>query len=111
MEFVTSYEQLDELDLFVKLQFIEKHGFKFLCDSVDRKLRNAIAHLDVVVNEDGSILNTKTGEKIKDLWQKIVRLGSVSYITETALKESLLNHMVKQVSLLKKQHEELTRTS
>lgn len=62
MRFIDSYLQLKKLDLFVKIQFIEKHGFKNLTNAIDRNLRNCIAHLDFLVDEMGNITNTRTGE-------------------------------------------------
>jgi len=81
MEFVESYEGLDRVTLYVKLQFIEKHGLKFIADAVDRKLRNCIAHLGFIVNEDGSILDTRTGKLTKDLKKKTDYLGCICAVT------------------------------
>jgi len=81
MEFVESYEGLDRVTLHVKLQFIEKHGLKFIADAVDRKLRNCIAYLGFIVNEDGSILDTKTGKLTKDLKKKTDYLGCICAVT------------------------------
>lgn len=88
MEFVKKYKQLEKIDLFVKMQFIEKHGFGFLCNSMDRPLRNSIAHLDLKVTDDGSIINTKTEEKITDFNEKMVRLISVSAFAITEIAKS-----------------------
>jgi hypothetical protein len=61
-EFVKEYKQIEKIDLFIKLKFIENHGFGFLCDSIDRDLRNSIAHLNLIVDDDGCITNSKTAK-------------------------------------------------
>lgn len=77
MKFVENYEGLDRVTLYIKLQFIKKHGLEFIADAVDRKLRNCIAHLKFVVNDDGSILDTRTGKLTKDLRKKTDYLGCI----------------------------------
>lgn len=79
-KFVKEYKKLDKVSLFIKLQFIEKHGFGLLADAVDRELRNCIAHIDIIVNEDGSIVNKGTKEKIGELNQKTDYLGGLGSI-------------------------------
>lgn len=89
MKFVKEYNDLDKVSLFVKLQFIDKHGFGLLADAVDRELRNCIAHIDIIVNEDGSIVNKRTHEKIDDLEQRRDYLGGVGAIVLNAMDYSL----------------------
>lgn len=79
MEFAKNYKELEKIDLFVKLQYVRKHGFEFLCDCIDRNLRNSIAHLDIIVNDDGSIVSIKTGEKITNL-EKSIALFMVTFL-------------------------------
>ena len=81
MRFVENYEELDKVTLYVKLQFIEKHGLKFIADAIDRKLRNSIAHLGFIVEEEGSILDTRTGKLTKDLKKKTNYLGCICAVT------------------------------
>jgi hypothetical protein len=88
--FVEDYEKLKKIDLYVKCQFLKKHEFDLLADSVDRDLRNCIAHLNFIVNEDGSILNKKTKKKIEDLIQKTNYLGCVCAVTLHAMTYSLI---------------------
>jgi len=92
LEFVKSYEQLEKVDLFVKLQFIKKHGFDLLADSVDANLRNNIAHLNLIVKADGNIFDKKTGKPITDLELKMDRLGCMCTVTLAALGYSLKSH-------------------
>lgn len=89
MEFVKEYNKLDKISLFVKLQFIEKHGFGLFADAIDRELRNCIAHIDLIVNEDGSIINKRTRKKIDDLKQRTDYLGGMGVIIITVMDYSL----------------------
>lgn len=90
MKFVENYEGLDRVTLYVKLQFIKKHGLEFIADAVDRKLRNCIAHLGFVVNDDGSILDTRTGKLTKDLKKKTDYLGCVCAVTPYPIDDWLI---------------------
>jgi len=65
-KFVSKYEELDDLNIRVKLQFIEAHGFGFVVESFDRKLRNCIAHQGFLVEDNGDIIDMKTGKKLTD---------------------------------------------
>jgi hypothetical protein len=85
MKFVEKYEELYDVSLFVKLQFIEKHGFEFIADAFDRKLRNSIAHLGFIVNDDGSIVDRKTEKVTKELRRKTNYLGCVCAVTIHAI--------------------------
>jgi hypothetical protein len=75
--FLESYRELEGLDFYVKLQFIERHGFEFVSGAFDRKLRNCIAHLDFIINDDGTIVKRKTGEKMGDIMAKMHYLGTL----------------------------------
>lgn len=75
MKFLKDYERLEKLSLYVKLQFLELHGFEFVSNAFDRDLRNCIAHLGFRVEEDGSIFIRKNGKKVEDLIQKTDYLG------------------------------------
>ena len=91
MKFVKSYKDLDKVSLFVKLQFIEEHGFKYLTEIYNRKLRNCIAHLKFNLNDDGSITNKITGEKIDEeiLLEEIHRLSALGEIILSSYEEAL----------------------
>jgi len=91
MKFVENYEELDKIPLFVKLQFLKKHEFKFVADAIDKKLRNSIAHLSFIVNDDGSIVDRRTGKITKDLREKTNYLGCVCALTIRAIGGTLQN--------------------
>ena len=95
MEFIDSYRKLDKIDLFVKMQFLERHGFTFITRAIDRNLRNCIAHLEYTVNEDGTIINQKSGEKIQDIDKKLHHLGCPNTIVTMAI-----SHLVKHYKVL-----------
>lgn len=84
-KFVENYEELDKVALFVKLKFIKKHGFKFIADAIDKKLRNSIAHLGFIVNDDGSIVDRRTEKITKDVREKTDSLGCVCAVTIDAI--------------------------
>lgn len=84
-EFVTSFEQIDKIGLSIQLKFLRKHGFAFFIDSCDKKLRNDIAHLNLIVMPDGRIVNRKTGKEIYDLFDKILRLDWMLTLVGCAL--------------------------
>ena len=81
MKFVKSYDGLDKVILFIKLQFVEEHGFKFITDVFDRELRNCIAHLNFVVKDDGTI-EKLSGEKLtkEKLSEKFSKLTAMCMI-------------------------------
>jgi hypothetical protein len=84
MKFANSYEQTKTIDLYVKLQFLEKHGYKELADSFDRDLRNCIAHLDFTLDENGNVYrreNAKKSTNIKRLSIDVDKTMAISYFT------------------------------
>ncbi len=85
MKFVDSYKKLGKIDLFIKMQFLERHGFAFITQAIDRNLRNCITHLEYTVNEDGTIIDEKTGEKIIDIDQKMHLLSCSNTMVTLAL--------------------------
>lgn len=84
MKFAKDYRELDEISFFIKLQFIEKHGFKNVIDAFDRKLRNCIAHLRYYLEEDGTLVYNKTRLSLRGLMGKLVKLWVMVMIMETA---------------------------
>lgn len=88
-KFVRNYEGLNNLSLSQKMQFVEIHGFEFVSDACDRDLRNSIAHLRIIVNDDGSMVEItrkgKTGKAIKDMGRKTDYLGCVCAIALRAV--------------------------
>ena len=91
MKFVKSYRDLDKISLFVKLQFLEEHGLKYLTETYNRKLRNCIAHLKLNLNDDGTITNKITGEKIEEeiLLEEIHKLEAIGRIIIFTYQEAL----------------------
>lgn len=65
MKFVKDYKGLDDITFFRKLQFLEEHEFKFITNEFDRKLRNSIAHLDFIVEDDGTVVNRTNNERME----------------------------------------------
>lgn len=55
MKFVTRFEELDKIPLFIKLPFLDRHEFKEVTSGFDRKLRNSIAHMKYDVGDNGEI--------------------------------------------------------
>lgn len=84
-KFVKNYEELNEVPLSVKLKFIKRHGLEFIAVAYDKKLRNSIAHLGFIVNDDGSIVDRKTGKITKDVREKTDSFGSVCAVTMLAI--------------------------
>ena len=91
MKFVKRYRDLDKVSLFVKLQFLEEHGLKYLTETYNRKLRNCIAHLKLNLNDDGTITNKITGEKIEEeiLLEEIHKLEAIGLIILSTYQEAL----------------------
>lgn len=89
MKFVKEYKELGKVSLFIRLQFIEEHGLKYVADTYDRKLRNRIAHLRFTVEDNGAIIDKTTGEKIEleTLMDKTVILSAMIQITAAILGE------------------------
>ena len=96
-EFVRNYEELNNLSLREKMQFVEMHGFKFVSGACDRDLRNSIAHLRTIVNEDGSIVEItrkgETGKVIKDLYEKTRYLIGVCTLTVVEVRRLVGKHL------------------
>lgn len=88
-KFLQEYKSLDKLSLSIKLQFLEKHGFELLTNAIDKDLRNCIAHIDIIVNEDGSIVNNRTKERLVDLKQRTDYLGGIGAIILNVLDYEL----------------------
>lgn len=59
-----TYRQVRQTNLASKMQFLEENGFSAFTRTANRTLRNSIAHLEIVVIDDGSITDVKTNKKI-----------------------------------------------
>jgi hypothetical protein len=64
-KFASSFEEVVELPLYVKLRFLEKHRFEFFAELCPKELRNAIAHLNYRIDTDGSIHIHEKGKNTK----------------------------------------------
>lgn len=60
--FVSSFDELSEVPLSVRLKFLKKHELEFFSEICPRDLRNAIAHLNFDIDSDGTI-QIKDGKK------------------------------------------------
>jgi len=60
--FVSSFDELFEVPLSVRLKFLEKHEFEFFSEICPKDIRNAIAHLNFDIGSDGTI-HIKQGKK------------------------------------------------
>jgi len=72
--YARSYTDVSEVSLRIKTKFLEDHGFEFIEDFVNRDIRNAIAHQEYLIRDNGDIeiyrdQNIKKILKIKDLNQ------------------------------------------
>jgi len=63
-KFVSSFEELSEVPLSIKLKFLDIHGFDFFSDICRTDLRNAVAHQDFSIESDGTIYIKKGKKKI-----------------------------------------------
>jgi hypothetical protein len=94
MKFAKTYDDLDEIDMFVKLQFLEQHGFKSVVGAFDRKLRNVIAHQKFIVQDNGDIVNSRTHKKIADsksILEKLWKLLRVSTASTYAISSEIFS--------------------
>jgi hypothetical protein len=73
-DFASSFEDIFDVDLSVKMKFLEKHGCGFLTEVCPRGIRNAIAHSAFVIEEDGAV---KITEKGKDKTYSLAQLTDI----------------------------------
>ena len=53
-KFVSSYDELSEVPLSVRLEFLKKHGFEFFSEICPKDIRNAIAHMNFNIDSNGT---------------------------------------------------------
>lgn len=111
MKFAKKYTDLNEIPLFVKIQFLKKHGFSSFTSAVDRKLRNCIAHLEFSVKDDGTIINLKNKQPITNLDKKIDQLGSACTIVILSFAEILKPTLSETIEHAIKKQESNTENS
>ena len=90
MKFAKCYKDLDRISLFIKLQFVEKHGFVSVIDAFDRRLRNCIAHLRYHLEEDGTLVYDGNRLSTKDLTDKFSRLWGMAMAMHVAFSDAYL---------------------
>lgn len=74
MKFVKTYDRLEKIPLFLKLSFVNNHGFTNTLTGFDRQLRNCIAHSKYEIQEDGTIEYCDIKLTQKDMISKISKL-------------------------------------
>lgn len=55
-KYVKSLEEIGNIDMSIKLMFLEEHNFGIFKRDKDRELRNKIAHHDFVLDDSGKVL-------------------------------------------------------
>jgi len=66
-KFVTSYDDISSISLNVKIKFLEKHGLKFIDKFARRDIRNAFAHQNYTIDDDGKMTIFKKQKKVSEL--------------------------------------------
>jgi len=100
MKFAKKCGDLDQIDIYVKLQFLKEHGFRSIVEAFDRKLRNATAHQKFIVEDNGDIIDSMTHKKIADsksMRQKIRKLIGVSAVTTYAIGSELFSSCIRVI--------------
>lgn len=54
-KYARSYTDVSDVSLRIKTRFLEDHGFDFIEDFVNRDIRNAIAHQEYLIRDNGEI--------------------------------------------------------
>jgi len=76
--FVSSFDELFEVRLSVRLKFLEKHEFEFFSEICPKDIRDTIAHLNFDIGSDGTICIKQkkkyTKEQLETKIFKVVRL-------------------------------------
>jgi hypothetical protein len=89
-DFASSFEDICDVDLSMKMKFLEKHGYGFLSEICPRRIRNAIAHNDFVIEEDGTVEITEKGKvsySLAQLTEILLEMGSLITMIADAWSE------------------------
>lgn len=70
-KFVVTFDDVVELTLFVKLEFLKKHNFGFLANICPRDLRNAIIHNYFEIDSEGSVDIIKKGKRVEVVLEEL----------------------------------------
>jgi hypothetical protein len=98
-KFASLFEDILDIPLSVKMKFLKRHGFDFLCQACPRKLRNAIAHNSFLIQQDGSVrtmekqTQTYTLAQLTEINQKMLEIGII--VTEIWSRELGSNELQK----------------
>ncbi len=65
-KFVTSYDDISSISLNVKIKFLEKHGLKFIDKFARRDIRNAFAHQNYTIDDNGKMTIFKKQKKVSE---------------------------------------------
>ncbi len=91
---VTSFYELMEIDLYIKLEFLKKHDFGEIVELCPREIRNAIAHMNFRIQQDGAVHIIKNGKvdgryTQEELTEKMKAILKLFKITQKVLKVPL----------------------
>jgi len=82
--FVVLFNELKELALGTKLDFLKAHGFKIIANRCNITLRNAAAHLDFAIDDKGNIHYkghvVKGSHDMIKIWEKLREAAICSHI-------------------------------
>jgi hypothetical protein len=79
-KFASSFEDIPDIELSVKLKFLAKHGFEFLSEICPRDIRNMVAHNDFIIQEDGTIERVKKGTSVysrEQLYDALLKMNEM----------------------------------
>jgi hypothetical protein len=83
-KFVVLFNELKELALGTKLDFLKAHKFKIIANRCDITLRNAAAHLDFTLDDKGNIHYkdhvVKGSHDMNTIWEEIREAAICSHI-------------------------------
>jgi len=90
----SSFDDLDDVSLAVKLAFLERNDLKETSKFIDRKLRNAIAHLNFKVDSKGEISIPRKGRwKKVNIYEEINNFGRKFMMITLILAEAELTRI------------------
>jgi hypothetical protein len=75
--FVSSFEDLTDVALNVKMKFLEMHDFTLLSDICPRKIRNAVAYNDFTIDSDGAACIQGEKFPLRRLTEIVVRMNRI----------------------------------
>jgi|SRR3989304_2074203 len=90
-KYALTFEEIGEVDIFTKLNFLAQHNLGFLNREEDRKLRNKIAHHDFSILADGRIMIDGKTTDVISKWADLCKFATetLNIFTECMKTESL----------------------